>query len=94
MILALILAAATAATDAPAPQTATQAAALPAAAAPAPAKKEEMVCRKETAIGSRFPKTVCRPKAGYDALGAEERKAVEAAQHGWSQCGAASNTRC
>ena len=88
MILALILAAA-AATAEPAPQ----AAASPAIAAP-DAKKPEMVCRKETELGSRFVKTVCRPKAGYGAMGAEERKAVEAAQRGWSQCGAATNTRC
>jgi len=88
MILALILAAA-AATAEPAPQTT----ASPPAAQPA-AKKEEMVCRKETELGSRFVKTVCRPRAGYGAMGAEERKAVEAAQRGWSQCGTASNTRC
>ena len=92
MILALILAAA-AATAEPAPQTA---ASPPAAATapPADAKKPEMICRKEAEMGSRFLKTVCRPKAGYGAMGAEERKAVEAAQHGWSQCGAATNTRC
>jgi len=89
MILALILAAA-AATAEPAPQTT----ASPPAAQPAAAKKEEMVCRKETELGSRFVKTVCRPKAGYGAMGAEERKQVEAAQRGWSQCGTASNTRC
>jgi hypothetical protein len=83
MILALLLATATV-TAAPDP-----------AAKPAEAKApEKMICRTEVPVGTRFPKKVCRPAASYGAMGAEERKAVEAAQRGWSQCGQANNTRC
>jgi hypothetical protein len=91
MILALILAAATATASPAAPP------AQPAQpGASAPDKKpaaEQMICRTETPIGTRFPKKVCHAASDIEVRGRTDRQDIEAAQKGYSGCGQL-GTRC
>lgn len=56
--------------------------ATPAAAGAAekPTTAEKLICRAETATGSRFSKKVCRTKAEWNALSADGAATLEASR--------------
>jgi hypothetical protein len=76
MLIVMLAAVALLADTTPA-AAAAQPAAAPAAAAPAKKAGSDIVCHKETQLGSIVPTKVCYSKAEYEANKAESRATVE-----------------
>jgi invasion protein IalB len=82
-MISAILAAATLLASGPTATGASTAAASPTAPAPADkakAKGDEVICRSEQVLGTRFPKRVCRTRASIEAQRESDRAEISKIQ--------------